>query len=223
MLPARPFYLIRHGETVMNARRLTCGGGVDTELNEAGLAQTETAARVLAALDEPLRPTLIIHSGMKRTVETTRILNEVLNLPTLADPELREHMMGEWEQQPWDAVMPFLHGDTNVKPKGGESRDEFMTRVKTAMNKQLAQHASERVLFVAHGGTFHSLALMHGVRRDVFIPNATLHRFDPEPAHDPMPWRVTLYDWRETLISGPAPYCPSQPDPEDTPHWKIRG
>ena len=30
VIPAQSFYLIRHGQTVMNAKRLTCGGGVDT-------------------------------------------------------------------------------------------------------------------------------------------------------------------------------------------------
>jgi hypothetical protein len=53
---------------------------------------------------------------------------------------------------------------------------------------------------------------MHGSARNLFIPNATLHRFDPEPAHGAMPWRVTLYEWKNALSAGPAPICPSQPD-----------
>ena len=208
IVPAAPFYLIRHGQTVMNAKRLTCGGGVDTSLNDEGRRQAHLAAKVLAALPE--KPTLIIHSDMKRTRQTTEILNAELQLPILADNDLREHMMGEWEEKPWDEVFPFLHGDT--KPAGGESRHEFGARVRAAITRNLQAHASERVLFVGHGGTFHSFQLIHGRDRRVFIPNAALHRFDPEPSHQPMPWKVTLYEWKNALRSGPAPICPSVPD-----------
>ncbi len=204
--------MIRHGETVMNARRLTCGGGVDTELNHEGRRQAFEAAQVLDALPAAARPTLIIHSDMRRTRETTDILNAALNLPIVADNELREHMMGEWEQQSWDDVFPFLRGDPHLVPKGGESRHQFGARIQSALARNLMDHASERIMFVAHGGVFHSLQLIHGSHRNLFIPNATLHHFAPEPAHLPLPYRVTLYEWKNGLREGPAPICPSQPD-----------
>lgn len=210
VLPATPFFMIRHGETVMNARRLTCGGGVDTVLNDEGRRQAFVAAKVLAAL--PVKPTLMIHSDMKRTRETTNILNAELKLPVLADNDLREHMMGEWEEQPWDQVFPHLRGDPHKVPKGGESRHQFGARIRETLTRNLNAHASERVLFVGHGGVFHSFQLIHGSARNIFIPNGTLHRFDPEPAHHPMPWRVTLYEWKDALREGPSPICPSQPD-----------
>jgi probable phosphoglycerate mutase len=214
MIPATPFYMIRHGETEMNAKRLTCGGGVDTILNDEGRRQAYVAARVLGSLAPEQRPTLIIHSNMKRTVETTNILNAELNLPVLYDHDLREHMMGEWEQQPWDEVYPFLHGDPTHQPKGGESRQEFGARIRDALARNLSAHASERVMFVAHGGVFHSFQFIHGRPRHIFIPNATLHRFEPEPAHEPMPWRVTLYEWKNALRESAAPICPSQAEPD---------
>jgi broad specificity phosphatase PhoE len=204
--------MIRHGETVMNARRLTCGGGVDTVLNDEGRRQAHIAAQVLDAMPADSRPSLIIHSDMNRTRETTAIMNAALKLPVLGDNELREHMMGEWEQQPWDKVFPHLRGDPDAVPRGGESRRQFSARIRAAMTRHLNAHTSERVLFVTHGGVFHSFQVMHDVLdRNLFTPNATLHHFIPEPAHDPMPWRVTLYEWKNELRQGPAPICPSQP------------
>lgn len=208
MIPARPFYLIRHGETVMNALKLTCGGGVDTELNDTGKAQAAEAARVLAAL--PQKPTLIINSGMRRTRETTAILNEALNIPVMEDPDLREHMLGVWERQPWADVMPDIVADK--KPDGGESATEFAARVRATFTRALETHPTERLLFVAHGGTFHSFLRFHGVQKRLFIPNAVLHAFEPEPAHSPMPWRVTQClppSGTETIVQITAPICPS--------------
>ena len=198
----------------MNAQRITCGGGVDTVLNDEGRRQAFVGAKVLAALPEDTRPTLIIHSDMARTRETTEILNADLGLPVIGDNELREHMMGEWERQPWDLVFPHLRGAPDVVPKGGESRNQFGARIRDAMTKNLNAHPSERVLFVTHGGVFHSFQLLHGITRNLFIANATLHHFVPEPAHHPMPWRVTLYEWKNDLRSGTAPICPSHPDQE---------
>ncbi|MCB1538367.1 MAG: histidine phosphatase family protein [Rhodospirillales bacterium] len=207
MLPARPFFLIRHGETVMNAKRLFCGGGVDTELNAEGRRQAFDVTKVLDAMPAHQRPTLIVHSDMVRTRQTTEILNSSLNLPVMADHDLREQMMGEWEKLPWSETLPLLH--SGAKPKGGESRAEFGARVRTAFIRVLSNHAGERILIVGHGGTFHALQLIHGVDRRVFIPNATLHRFAPEPAHAPMPWRITYYRWKNALREDTAPICPS--------------
>jgi len=211
MIPARPFFLIRHGETVMNALKRCCGGGVDTTLNKDGRAQAESAAHVLQSLPE--KPTLIINSGMSRTRETTEIVNQFINLPVLEDNELREHMMGEWENAPWEDIMPHLRAGT--KPVGGESSDEYAARVRGALTRNLNKHPSERILFVAHGGTFHSFMRIHGMGRHIFIPNATLHRFAPEPAHEKMPWRVDMIRWTQGgPHTAPAPICPSQPEPD---------
>lgn len=211
MIPARSFMMIRHGETVLNAQKLACGGGIDTELNGKGRAQAQNASRILNHLPE--KPTLIIHSGMNRTRETARILNETLQLPMLEDNDLREHMLGEWEKLPWDQMIPHLRDDD--KPRGGESSTEYGIRVRETLTKHLKDHVFERILFVAHGGTFHAFQRFHGQMRRTYIENAALHRFDPEPAHQPMPWRVSVYGWGEGLTIKPATICPSIPEPAD--------
>ena len=213
MIPARAFYMIRHGETVMNALKLSCGGGVDTVLNDQGRKQADLAAHALQALDD--KPTLIINSGMSRTRETTEIINKFINLPVIEDNELREHMLGEWENKPWEDIIPHLRA--GIKPQGGESADEFASRVRAALSRNLMGYEGERLLFVTHGGLFHSFQRMHGQHRRTFIPNATLHAFDPEPKHTPMPWRIQVLNWvgHGRLKVTPSPICPSQPPPAD--------
>lgn len=211
MLPARPFYMIRHGETVMNAKKLCCGGGVDTPLTDDGRAQAAMVARVLEVLDEG--PTLIVNSNMSRTRETTDIVNKNARLPVVEDHDLREHMLGAWEQKPWDEIIPKLF--TDEKPDGGESTPEYDLRVRGALSGHLSRHPGERLLFVVHGGTFHAILRQYRYpgASGIFIPNATLHHFDPEPGHehDPMPWRVRQMTWEtDRAVTAPAVFCPSQ-------------
>lgn len=202
--------MIRHGETVMNALRQMSGGTVDTPLNQEGRRQAYEAAQIMAALTPGQRPTLIIHSDMSRTRETLDILNADLKIPAIGDNELREHDFGEWQGKSWEETLPLLH--SGAKPAGGESRAEFATRIRATLTRHLTDHLSERLMFVSHGGVFHSFSFMHGRDKRVFIPNATLHRFEPEPLHGAMPWRVTLYEWKNAVREIPAPFCPSQPD-----------
>jgi len=211
MLPTRPFYLIRHGETVLNAQKLCCGGGVDTVLNDTGKAQARQAANLLAALPGDQRPTLIIQSGMSRTRETAGILNTALDVPVLEDNDLREHMLGEWEMLPWEEALPRIR--SNEKPKGGESAEEFALRVGTALARVLGDHQDERIMVVAHGGTFHSIQRLYKRYRNAHIPNCDLHHFAPELSFDPMPWKIDRFDLRERVaVRLSAPFCPSQPD-----------
>lgn len=190
------FYLIRHGETEMNAKRLCCGGGVDTVLTDTGRMQAELARRVLEVA--PVKPTLIIHSNMSRTRETAAILNRTLDIPVKTDSELREHMMGEWEGKTWDEALPHLL--SNAKPAGGENMDEFASRVSRALNRNLYEHQDERVMFVGHGGIFHSILRLYNQSRDVFIPNATLHDFVPAPDCTQMPWQIDLLGMNDAGI-----------------------
>lgn len=172
----------------MNAKRLCCGGGVDTVLTDTGRLQADLARRVLEA--SPVKPTLIIHSDMSRTRETTAILNRTLDIAVVADNNLREHMLGEWEGKTWDEGLPLML--SNAKPNGGESIDEFASRISGALNRHLYEYQDERILFVGHGGIFHSILRVYNRARDVFIPNATLHDFAPAPDYTAMPWQIDL-------------------------------
>ena len=95
MLPAKPFYLIRHGETVANVARIMAGGGSESVLTENGQNQAKTLATVIHNLEK--RPTKIIHSPMVRARDTAGFINEALDLVMHEIDDLREHMVGEWE------------------------------------------------------------------------------------------------------------------------------
>lgn len=208
-LPQIPFLLVRHGETEMNAKQLCCGGGVDTVLTATGKAQATTAGETLALLPAAEKPTLVIHSDMSRSRETATIINRHLNLPMIGNNDLREHMMGVLEGKPWAEATPYFATDTVIE--GGESRSQYAERVRKTLAKVMADYAGERLLIVAHGGTFHSLLhVFNSYKTNVLIPNATPHHWQPEPQHAQMPWRVSLFKNNNGVLARQkAPICPS--------------
>ena len=84
--------LWRHGQTVWNAERRFQGQS-DIPLDEAGQAQAERAARLLAAL----RPDLIVSSDLSRAAQTAVPLSRLTGLEVTLDKDLRERSGGCWE------------------------------------------------------------------------------------------------------------------------------
>lgn len=217
ILPARPFYLIRHGETEANVAMRACGGGVDTILTQRGRDQAQSVAAAIHSLTP--RPTRIVHSDMNRSRDTAHILNTGLNLPIHGDNALREHMFGEWEGRIWTEIVHQIRaGD---KPARGESKKEFADRVKVELARVINDHPDDLLMIVAHGGTFHALLEMHGLPMVDWVRNCQLHHFEPlSTAPTAMPWRITSFEVEVgKLAQRNATICPNFPAPLPvTPH-----
>lgn len=206
MLPAKAFYLIRHGETHANINRISAGGGLESDLTENGINQAKALAAVINTLE--LKPSRIYHSPMRRATDTATYINETLGLPMTRLDDFEEHRLGEWEGLHWDEVVPNLLA--NVRPQGGENKDDFSVRVKRVLGQILEQHKDEAPpMFVAHGGTFHSIMHGHKWEFEGAINNCHLHYFDPDPAQGHFPWKVCQFDVAEgSLKRQTASFCP---------------
>jgi broad specificity phosphatase PhoE len=84
LMRPRRFYLIRHGETILNAAHIR--QGEDGGLSENGRHQAELAGQALKQL--PIKR--IISSSYQRARETTEILNKYLHAPVIYTPLLGE-------------------------------------------------------------------------------------------------------------------------------------
>ncbi len=84
LMRPRRFYLVRHGETILNAKHIRQGesGG----LSENGRHQAEKVGEAL----KPLHIKRIISSPYQRTRETTMILNKYLGVTATYSPLLAE-------------------------------------------------------------------------------------------------------------------------------------
>ena len=94
MLPARHFYMMRHGETEANLARVMAGH-TDSPLTELGRRQAKSSQAVLTFLN--IKPQAILHSHLSRARDTASILNEVLGVPIHEDRDLSEMHVGIFE------------------------------------------------------------------------------------------------------------------------------
>lgn len=189
MIPARPFYLLRHGESEANVLNVAAGGGVDSKLTQAGEHQADKLAPFMTTLE--IKPSRIFHSPQIRAKETARRVNREMNLSMTEIPTLHEHSLGEWEGKSWEIIKPLVYA--NQTAPGGESRSDFAARIKKVMDVILAEDYGTPPLIVAHGGTFHAIGKLYDWPFGV-MHNCHLHYFSPDETHAPFPWQLWQFD-----------------------------
>lgn len=159
-------YLIRHGKTEADEKRLYCGS-TDLPLSEMGREE-------LKKRHYDLPNVRFLTSGMKRANETLHILFG--NVPFEEDHRFREVDFGIFELRGYEElkVMPayqaWISGDNerNVPP-GGESGEQMRKRVLEAFSE-----IREDTVLVAHGGVI--AAIM-----EYLFPNENKSRYEWQP------------------------------------------
>ena len=147
-------YLIRHGRTAANDKKLYCGA-TDEPLSDAGLWELNGLRGYPAP--EGLR---LLTSGMRRANETLRALYGDMphdEVPALAEMNFGAFEMRSYEEMKEDAAYLLWITDLNgdyVCP-GGESANAFRARVFEAFDALVA--ADRDCLIVTHGGVIANL------------------------------------------------------------------
>ena len=177
-LPEREFFFLRHGETEYN-REGRFQGRTDVPLNRTGIAQAESAASALAALNI----SRIVSSPAQRVLQTVQPLLQIDDIPLHREEHLmeffvgsfegmlvaeirREHGLGEWES--WQSILP---DDADVW-------HEFVPRVCSAVWRWTERHPDEKILVAAHGLVFRALTEVL-VGEQLSSRNAEAHHFEP--------------------------------------------
>jgi probable phosphoglycerate mutase len=149
---AARIYLIRHGETELNATRILQPPA--TPLSERGVAQAARLARRLA--DAGL--VRVLASDLRRAEMTAEALARATQAPLERDPELAERNFGELRGTPYAELGfdPFAPGYT---PPGGESWEVFHARVDRVWARvdAAARAAGGPIAVVTHGLVCHSV------------------------------------------------------------------
>ena len=159
-------YLVRHGESVCNVRRLLYGR-TDCALTEKGCRQAREVGEKLAG--ESIAR--CVASPLIRAAETARLALWNRAVPIELSDGLMEQDMGEWENVPFEGLLerePELIGGmlrdwTQVVPPGGESYQHLRGRVSAVLDEVIAR--DEDTLLVAHNGPLSTaLALLLGMQ-----------------------------------------------------------
>ncbi|MFZ4481553.1 MAG: histidine phosphatase family protein [Rhodoferax sp.] len=180
--------LIRHGETDWN-RELRFQGQVDVPLNAVGHEQARRLGLRLAGE----RAQLLVCSDLTRTRQTALPISQQslqpLALATVPDAAWREQNFGavdgmqvdEIKARHPDAWARWIRFHADYAFEGGESAQQFHSRVIGAVRELEARHASQTLVVVTHGGVLDMIyrtarALPLSGPRQSEIPNAGLNR-----------------------------------------------
>ena len=193
MVPAKHFYMIRHGETTANKAR-KMAGSLDSPLTDFGREQAAHVQNIVADLE--IKPKAIVHSNLSRARDTASIINQALNVPMHEEADLAELHAGDWEGVPYDECQDLLTGWPD--PPNGETFSEFCARIKNGKTKALNQHDTP-VLIVSHGGVFRAFGGIYGLKTPGIFRNCHLYEFQPDPSNDIFPWKVWSYDYESTV------------------------
>jgi len=186
------FYMLRHGQTVANARDFLAGS-IDSPLTTLGRQQALALLNLLPHL--PQKPSVVIHSPLSRSRDTARTINQNLQLPLVEMAEFAEQCFGDWEENlSWNEAKSLMQ--RGISPPNGETLLDFQNRVMAGIAK-INTLAPSPALIVSHGGVFDALAAYYGCRLPD-VENCQLYEFahialsepPPAPNHPSFPWRI---------------------------------
>ena len=152
--------LVRHGDTELNGAE-RYWGNTDVKLSDNGFKQAERLRDRLATE----RIDAIYSSELRRASVTAEIIASKHRLDVITCAELREMNFGELEGLTFNEISRlypevtelWLQRSPKLKYPGGESVDEFNSRVSQFVG-QLKTHApQETILIVAHSGSLRTL------------------------------------------------------------------
>lgn len=133
-------FLVRHGETVDNARQIM-QGQTQGCLNDKGREQAWLVAERLAS--EPLDA--VVASDLRRAIQTAELLAEPHHLPVVTTPLLRERDWGGFTGR----YIPDLKGE--MWPDDVESEEALVLRARAFLLYITATYPGGRVVAVGHG------------------------------------------------------------------------
>lgn len=180
-------YLIRHGETPMNATRVL--QPPDTPLSERGQAQARALAERLASLDV----TAILSSDLLRALDTARAISALTGHAIETTPLLQERNFGDLRGLAYDSLDHDPIAAEHAPP-GGESMETFRQRVRQAFDALVAARARAggNLAVVTHGLVIRTILARHvampaGEGEPEHVANTSLTIFDATA-----PYTVTL-------------------------------
>ena len=187
-------YLIRHGETPDNQRRVL--QMPDSPLSQTGTQQAQKLAQRLATLSI----SAIISSDYLRARQTAEALNHYHQLPPIQDPLLRERDFGDWRGRRYEDVANDRL-NTDLDPPNGEDTQVFKQRIANSWQALQRYHAEFGgiLLVVSHGLTCRALLQNHPkVAPNLVLPgslnNTSVSIIEPTPE-----WTITKVNCTEHL------------------------
>lgn len=181
---------MRHGKDEEGFR----GGWSQRGLVAEGIQKSYRLGKYLRENHKDFNITRIISSDLKRALDTSKFIAESLQLPIEKSKEWRETNNGLLAGMPNDEAnekFPGLYFNRlrmDERYPGGESPIENFTRIRSVLEKTLADQISgnhrENVVIVTHGGVinivYHILKEIEWTNKNRFFPifHTSIHKIE---------------------------------------------
>ena len=192
--PRREFYMVRHGQTEHNKKRVL--SSTYTLLTPEGQEQA-AALKELHDLHPEKDKFEYVSSAAPRAIETCRIMTgdkdhrcvEALNERTTG--RASGLMTGGFLEKIWQDPAYITKNSARLKKIGIQTHEEHATIVIPAVCAVLEACPANKIpMIVSHGGTMLRTAEFLGGHAGMHFNNAQLYHFKPVE-NDPAKWEIT--------------------------------
>ena len=187
-------YLLRHGQTEFNVKKLV-QGRCDSPLTDLGRQQAGAAAAWLKAHD--VVPDKVVSSPLGRAMDTASLVaTELLGKNAAVEPceGIIERCYGTFEEGPHDALPTDVWDPgEDLVPYGGEGSRALQERMVNTLTNLISAEGTETLLAVSHGSAsrqFIKAAAPEGFKLPTKLPNCAIMIFDfkeEEPGEEGKP------------------------------------
>lgn len=193
-------YLLRHGQTEFNVKKLV-QGRCDSPLTDLGRQQARAAAAWLKA--HGVVPDKVVSSPLGRAMDTARLVAcELLGPDAAVEPceGIIERSYGTFEEGPHDALPTDVWDPgEDLIPFGGEGSQALQERMVATLTN-LMSAKGKTLLAVSHGSAsrqFIKAAAPEGFELPTKLPNCAIMIFDfeesaPQAEGEPLQCKFTL-------------------------------
>lgn len=156
-------YLVRHGETELNKKKVY-QGWTDSELTKEGILQ----CRVLRSKLCEEKFDAVVTSPVKRTITSAQIITGLDTEDLVLCDDFREINFGQWEGMNYKEIERIYPKEwkqwsedwLNCVIPGGENFNMFAERVKGSLNQILKDYKDKTILIVSHEGTLKIITML---------------------------------------------------------------
>jgi ribonuclease H / adenosylcobalamin/alpha-ribazole phosphatase len=161
---ATTLIMVRHGRTALTeSRKISGGDGENPDLSELGQKDASDVATELSRVGNSgafgflSKPVAVIHSPIKRALQTASKIAQRLQIEQIELADLREIGFGDWDGLTNEELLvahekqyQSWRGSYDIAPPNGESLKDFDVRVNRSLDFLLDKFAGQTVVVVAH-------------------------------------------------------------------------
>ena len=175
-------YLLRHGQTEFNVKKLV-QGRCNSPLTDLGRQQAQTAAAWLKS--HGVVPDKVVSSPLGRAMDTANLVaTELLGAGAAVEPceGIIERCYGTFEEGPHDALPTDVWDPgEDLVPYGGEGSQALQARMVNTLTNLISAEDTETLLAVSHGSAsrqFIKAAAPADFKLPTKLPNCAIMIFD---------------------------------------------